>query len=157
MSIRKTILSTLIVVLVLLVIAPISIRAFSIPWESSINVQPNKTLHYSNLFDEKLHHVNPLVLENAGRLAEGDLWDEYKLGGEEDKARIRQYKIEVSSDGETFTTAVDKTKNDQDNAVEFNEIKPIKCRHVRLTITGWPKGLPCGVVEFTVFGKSTPK
>jgi xylan 1,4-beta-xylosidase len=89
-------------------------------------------------------------------LPEGDLWDEYRLGGEEGKSRIRQYKIEVSSDGENFTTVVDKTKNDRDNAVEFDEIEPIKCRHVRLTITGWPKDLPCGVVEFTVFGKPTP-
>jgi hypothetical protein len=43
-----------------------------------------------------------------------------------------------------------------DNAVEFDEIKPIKYHHVRLTITGWPKDLPCGVLEFTVFGKPTP-
>ena len=70
--------------------------------------------------------------------------------------RIRQYKIEVSSDGETFTTVVDKTKNERDNAVEFDEIEPIKCRHVRLTITGWPEDLPRGVVEFTVFGRPTP-
>ena len=71
--------------------------------------------------------------------------------------RIRQYKIEVSSDGETFTTAVDKTGNDKDNAVEFDEIEPIKCRHVKLTITGWPKELPPGVIEFTVFGRPTPR
>jgi len=70
--------------------------------------------------------------------------------------RIRQYKIEVSSDGETFTTVVDKTANEQDNAVEFDEIEPIKCRHVRLTITGWPQDLPRGVIEFTVFGQPTP-
>ena len=69
--------------------------------------------------------------------------------------RIRQYKIEVSSDGETFTAVVDKTKNDRDNAVEFDEIVPVKCCHVRLTITGWPENLPCGVLEFTVFGRPT--
>jgi len=70
--------------------------------------------------------------------------------------RARKYKIEVSSDGETFTTVVDKTKNDRDNAVEFDEIVPVRCRHVKLTITGWPKDLPCGVIEFTVFGTPTP-
>ena len=70
--------------------------------------------------------------------------------------RIRQYKIEVSPDGQTFTTAVDKTGNDKDNAVEFDEIDPVECRHVRLTITGWPKDLPRGVIEFTVFGRPTP-
>jgi xylan 1,4-beta-xylosidase len=89
-------------------------------------------------------------------LPEGDLWDDYRLGGDESNSRIRKYKIEVSSDGKTFTTVVDKTKNDKDNAVEFDEIEPIECRHVKLTITGWPKDLPLGVVEFTVFGKPTP-
>jgi len=89
-------------------------------------------------------------------LPEGDLWDDYRFGDEEGEPRIRKYKIEVSSDGETFTTVVDKTKNDRDNAVEFDEIVPVKCRHVRLTITGWPEDLPCGVLEFTVFGRPTP-
>jgi beta-xylosidase len=77
------------------------------------------------------------------------------LKREGDEPRIRQYKIEVSSDGETFTTVVDKTKNERDNAVEFDEIAPVKCRHVRLIITGWPEDLPCGVLEFTVFGRPT--
>jgi len=90
-------------------------------------------------------------------LPEGDLWDDYRLGGQEGKPRIRQYKIEVSSDGKTFTTVVDKTKNDRDNAVEFDEITPVKCRHVKLTITNWPKDLPLGVLEFTAFGKPTPQ
>jgi xylan 1,4-beta-xylosidase len=89
-------------------------------------------------------------------LPEGDLYDDYRLGGEEGKPRIRQYKIEVSPDGKTFSTVVDKTKNDRDNAIEFDEIAPIKCRYVRLTITGLPKDLPCGVIEFTVFGRPTP-
>jgi hypothetical protein len=66
---------------------------------------------------------------------------------------FRQYKIEVSSDGRTFTTVVDKTKNAADNVIEFDEIAPIQCRYVKFTITGWPKGLPVEVSEFTVFGK----
>ena len=70
--------------------------------------------------------------------------------------RIRQYKIEASSDGETFKTVVDKTKNATDNAVEFDEFAPVQCKFVKLTITGWPKELPCGVLEFTVFGKPGP-
>lgn len=90
-------------------------------------------------------------------LPEGDLWDDYRLGGVGDKPRIRQYKIEVSADLKTFSTVVDKTKNVRDNAIEFDEISPTRCRHVRLTITGWPKDLPCGVLEFTVFGRPTPR
>jgi xylan 1,4-beta-xylosidase len=67
---------------------------------------------------------------------------------------IRQYKIEVSSDGKTFTPVVDKTKNNADNVIEFDDIAPVQCRYVKLTITGWPKGQPIGVSEFTVFGKA---
>ena len=59
-------------------------------------------------------------------------------------------------DGETFTTVVDKTGNDRDNAVEFDEITPTECRYVRLTIAAWPTNLPIGVLEFTVFGHPIP-
>ena len=63
-----------------------------------------------------------------------------------------QYKIEVSSDGETFETALDKTKNNLTKNVEYDEIDPVKCRYVRLTITGAPPKVPVGIIEFTVFG-----
>ena len=48
---------------------------------------------------------------------------------------------------------MDKTANDADNVVEFDEFAPVECRYVKLTITGWPKDVPLGVIEFTVFGK----
>ena len=51
---------------------------------------------------------------------------------------------------------VDKTNNRNDNAVEFDEIEPVECRFVRLTITGWPESAPPGVIEFTVFGRPGP-
>lgn len=60
-------------------------------------------------------------------------------------------------DGKTFKTIVDKTKNDTDNSVEFDEIALVKCRYVKLTITGWRKELPCGVIEFTVFDRPDPR
>lgn len=75
------------------------------------------------------------------------------LKHEGEAARNRRYRIEVSTYGEEFTTVVDKTQNELDHAVEFNEIKPVQCRYVRLTLTGWPERLPMGVLEFTVFGK----
>lgn len=66
-----------------------------------------------------------------------------------------QYKIEVSKDGNNFTTVLDKTKNQVTKYVEFDELPPTQCRYVRLTITGWPRrpGANFGIVEFTVFGK----
>jgi len=75
------------------------------------------------------------------------------LNQEGTPTRIRKYKIEVSSDGQTFTTVVDKSNNNKDNAVEFDEIGPVRSRYVKLIITGWPKDLPGGVIEFTVFGR----
>jgi hypothetical protein len=66
---------------------------------------------------------------------------------------IYQYKIEVSSDGKTFTTALDQTQNSLSRNTIFDEITPVKCRFVRLTVTSWPKTSPLGIIEFTVFGK----
>ena len=51
---------------------------------------------------------------------------------------------------------MEKTANDRDTAVEFDEIAAVECRYVRLTITGWPADLPIGVLEFTVFGRPVP-
>jgi hypothetical protein len=70
-------------------------------------------------------------------------------------SRAHQYKIEISTDGESFATVLDKTNNDVASYVEFEEIPPTTCRFVRLTISGWPHnvGVPLGILEFTVFGK----
>jgi xylan 1,4-beta-xylosidase len=68
-------------------------------------------------------------------------------------SEIYQYKIEMSMDGKTFTTALDQTKNSLARNTIFEEIPPVKCRFVRLTITNWPKTSPLGIIEFTVFGK----
>jgi hypothetical protein len=71
--------------------------------------------------------------------------------------RSRGYRIEVSEDGATFTTVVDKSANAYDNAVEFDVLKPVRCRYVRLTLTGWPEGLPRKLIEITVFGRPDPR
>ncbi len=70
-------------------------------------------------------------------------------------ADIYQYKIEVSMDGKTYSTALDRTNNDASRNTIFEEISPVKCRFVKLTVTDWPKNNPLGVIEFTVFGKPT--
>jgi xylan 1,4-beta-xylosidase len=71
-------------------------------------------------------------------------------------AVAHRYTIEVSSDGKTFTTVLDKTQNAVTKYVEFDELPPTVCRFVRLTMTGWPRSAtaPLGIVEFTVFGKA---
>lgn len=68
---------------------------------------------------------------------------------------VYQYKLEVSGDGKDWSMALDKTGNSVSKNTIFDEIKPVECRFVRLTITGWPKSSPLGVIEFTVFGRAT--
>jgi hypothetical protein len=69
-------------------------------------------------------------------------------------APAHRYKIEVSTDGKTFTTLLDKTRNAVTKYVEFDELPPTTCQFVRLTLTDWPHnaGTPFGIIEFTVFG-----
>ncbi|MBN1509524.1 MAG: family 43 glycosylhydrolase [Sedimentisphaerales bacterium] len=64
-----------------------------------------------------------------------------------------QYRIEVSLDGQTYTKALDQTENVVSRNVVFEEIPPVKCRFVRLTMTNWPRATPLGIIEFTVFGQ----
>lgn len=66
---------------------------------------------------------------------------------------IYQYKIEVSMDGKTFETALDQSGYNISKNTIFEEIPPVKCRFVKLTLTNWPKTAPLGLLEFTVFGK----
>ena len=64
-----------------------------------------------------------------------------------------QYKIEVSTDGNAYTTVLDQSTNAVVRNTIFEEIPPTKCRFVRLTMTNWPRTTPLGIIEFTVFGK----
>ena len=65
---------------------------------------------------------------------------------------VFKYTLEVSQDGETYTTVVDKSNNTVSKDTVFDEFKPTNCRFVRLTIIDWPKSSPLGIVDFTVFG-----
>jgi xylan 1,4-beta-xylosidase len=64
-----------------------------------------------------------------------------------------QYKIEGSLDGKVYSTVLDQTRNSLSRNTIFEEIPPVKCRFVRLTMTSWPKTTPLGIIEFTIFGK----
>ncbi len=64
-----------------------------------------------------------------------------------------KYKIEVSMDGKTYLPALDQTGNSIERNTIFEEIPPVKCRFVRLTLTDWPRTSPLGILEFTIFGK----
>jgi hypothetical protein len=64
-----------------------------------------------------------------------------------------QYKIEVSTDGDVYTTVLDQSANVTVRNTIFEEIAPTKCRLVRLTMLNWPRTTPLGIIELTVFGK----
>jgi hypothetical protein len=68
-------------------------------------------------------------------------------------ANAFKYSIDVSMDGKEYKTALDQTKNSISRNTIFEEIPPVKCRFVRLTLTDWPRNTPLGILEFTVFGK----
>ena len=58
-------------------------------------------------------------------------------------------------DGENFQTVLDKSNYNGSRNVTFDEIKPVECRFVRLTMLGWPKGTPLSILDFSVFGRAT--
>ena len=66
--------------------------------------------------------------------------------------QVYKYKLDVSMDGEDFRTVLDKTDNTTARNTTFDEFKPVECRFVKLTVTGWPENLPRGIIDFTVFG-----
>ena len=66
-----------------------------------------------------------------------------------------RYKIEVSMDGENYTTVLDRSGNNVPRNVLFDEIDPVECRYVRLTMLDWPKSSPLSILDFSVFGVPT--
>ena len=70
-------------------------------------------------------------------------------------APVYQYKIEVSMDGKDFQTVLDRSDNSVPRNVLFDEIAPVECRYVRLTVLGWPQGQPLSILDFSVFGRAT--
>jgi len=53
---------------------------------------------------------------------------------------------------------IDRTNSTEDVVMDYRSSDtPLYGQFVRLTITGWPKGITPGVVEFTCFGESAGK
>jgi len=89
-----------------------------------------------------------------GRAGSGSSPSPAAAASEPNQTNAYQYRIEVSLDGQAYTTALDQTKNAVPRNTIFEEIPPVKCRFVRLPLTNWPKITPLGIIEFTVFGKA---
>ena len=93
--------------------------------------------------------VTQLFTVSSARVMFGAPSRGFGFGG---PAKIYQYRLEVSMDGEHFTTVVDRTKNSTARDTVFDEFEPVECRFVKLTVTGWPEGSPLGIIDFTAFG-----
>ena len=70
-------------------------------------------------------------------------------------APVYKYKIEVSMDGKEYSTVLDRSGNNVPRNVVFDEIDPVECRYVRLTMLDWPKNSPLSILDFSVFGRAT--
>lgn len=70
------------------------------------------------------------------------------------KPAVYKYRLEVSMDGEQYTTVVDKTDNAIAKDTVYDEFEPVRARFVRLTVTGWPEDSRLGIIDFTVFGRA---
>ena len=99
-----------------------------------------------------------LLFDNAPRAGARDLKVDGHARWYPDSPRSEvapyKYRIETSLDNKTYQPVVDKTSNAVANNVEFDDFPPVRCRYVRLTITGKPRGGPMAVLEFTAFGRS---
>jgi hypothetical protein len=63
------------------------------------------------------------------------------------------YRVDVSSDGTTFTPAIDKTANAEITAMQTAVFSPgAMGRHVRIVVTGLQSGVWASFYEASVFG-----
>ena len=60
-------------------------------------------------------------------------------------------------DGEKWFTLLDRTDNEEELNIDYNEFDVKTCNQVRLIIKKYPKGITPGVIDFTIFGKRSKK
>jgi Glycosyl hydrolases family 43/F5/8 type C domain len=96
---------------------------------------------------------------NPGHWWEVDLGRNYAdLSGTEiywETSGAYQYRIEVSSDNQTWATVADETTNAIAAGVMDDHFSAAG-RYVRITVTGLPQGLWASFYEFRVFGSTRP-
>lgn len=65
---------------------------------------------------------------------------------------IYKYKIEASIDGTNWKVVLDKSNSTDSKNTIFEEISPVECRYVKLTVLEWPSNTALGVIDYTLFG-----
>lgn len=66
-----------------------------------------------------------------------------------------QYALEACDEGEEWVTLVDAGKNTTDLLIDYRTFAPVVKSRVRLRILGWPEGIAPGLINLTVFGRTT--
>jgi xylan 1,4-beta-xylosidase len=66
-----------------------------------------------------------------------------------------QYRVECETSAGSWQTILDRTSSTEDLVIDYRECEAVSADKVRLTITGWPKGITPGVCEFTAFGETS--
>ena len=96
----------------------------------------------------------PVGLVNFWKTSEDDVFSYNLTGSEvmwEFSGRVYDYRVEVSTNGSTWTTMVDKTDNSS-TAQTQNDPFIATARYVRITVTGLPSSTWASFYEFRVFG-----
>jgi arabinogalactan endo-1,4-beta-galactosidase len=91
---------------------------------------------------------------NTGHWWKVDLGQSYNLTGSEvtwESATNYKYRIETSTDNNTWTTSADKTANTSSAQVQSDSFS-VNARYVRITVTGLASGRWASFFEFKVFG-----
>jgi xylan 1,4-beta-xylosidase len=127
-------------------------------WEPApTDAQPTLTIELSpaTRFDAvQLFTIDSVrLMFNIGRVRGRQGGDSPAATPKPPESNAYQYRVEVSLDGQTYTTALDQTTNAISRNAIFEEMPPVKGRFVRLILTNWPRATPLGIIEFTIFGK----
>ncbi len=63
-----------------------------------------------------------------------------------------RFKIDARNEGH-WRTVLDRSDNDSDRWVDYQELEPFIGNHLRLTLLDWPAGLTIGITAITFFGR----
>ncbi len=64
------------------------------------------------------------------------------------------YRIEAEVAPDQWQTMIDRSTNDKDLLIDYNECEPIKATRARLIVYSWPEGITPTVAELTIFGET---
>ena len=122
--------------------------------ESFYALEQNLNTWWQSTPEDELPQLTVRLAANYRVSASRVIWHE--TGMDYDKGILPgpvKYKIELSSDGENWSTVLDCSDNDVDLSVDYRTFPSARGELARLTILSAPAGIRPGVISFSVFGK----